>query len=133
MSCSEEGGVREKEPELGRKGRGWLAAGGLGRRVRGSEGPGGGGRSLTQQQEGAGQHDDQCAQAEACATRQHRGGPRQADAVLAAAAHGHVQRLLALLGRLPRVPEQQAEAVQAFGDLVSRPQARMAHCGGRPW
>lgn len=35
-----------------------------------------------------------------------------------------------LLGWLPRVPEQQAEVVQPFPDLVPQPQASVAHCGG---
>ena len=58
-------------------------------------------------------------------------GSRQAGAVLAAAAHGHVQGLLALLGRLSGVLEQQAEAVQPLRDPELRSQARVAYCGGR--
>lgn len=87
-------------------------------------------RALTEQQDDTGQHDDQGAQADARATRPHRSGPRQAGAVQAAAAHGHVQGLLALLGRLSRVLEQQAQAVQPLLDLEPGPQARVAHCRG---
>lgn len=86
-------------------------------------------RALTEQQDDTGQHDDQGAQADARATRPQRSGPRQAGAVQAAAAHGHVQGLLALLGRLSRVPEQQAQAVQPLLDLEPGPQACVAHCG----
>ena len=87
-------------------------------------------RALTEQQDDAGQHDDQGAQADARATRPQRGGPRQAGAVQAAAAHAHVQGLLALLGRLSGVLQQQAKAVQPLPDPEPRPQARVAHCGG---
>lgn len=56
---------------------------------------------LTEEQDDAGQHDDQGAQADARAPRAPGSGPWQAGTVLAAAAHRHVQGLLALLGRLP--------------------------------
>lgn len=56
--------------------------------------------ALTEQQDDAGQHDDQGPQADAGAARPQRSGSWQAGAVLATAAHGHVQGLLALLWRL---------------------------------
>lgn len=57
--------------------------------------------ALTEEQDDAGQHDDQGAQADARAPRTPGSSPWQAGTVLAAAAHRHVQGLLALLGRLP--------------------------------
>lgn len=50
--------------------------------------------------------------------------PGRAGAVLAAAAHGRCPGLLALLGRLSGVLEQQAEAVQPSRDPEPQPQAR---------
>lgn len=88
-------------------------------RVPGSEGKGLKVQALTEQQDDAGQDDDQSTHADAHTPSPQGSSPRQAGAVLAAAAHSHVQGLLALLGRLPRVLEQQAEAVQPLLDLVA--------------
>lgn len=105
---------------------------GVAREGAGPEGSRRSGRGLTEQQDDAGQHDDQGAQADAHAPGPPGSGSRQAGAVRAAAAHSHVQGLLAPLGRLPGVSEQQAEAVQTLPDLVPKPQARVADCRGRP-
>lgn len=58
-------------------------------------------QALTEQQDDAGKNDDQSAQADACGPNPQRRGPWQAGSILAAAAHGHVQELLPLLGWLP--------------------------------
>lgn len=97
---------------------------GKGSKTRGLDG----GPVLTEQDHGASEHNDQCAQADTHTSCSQCSSPRQASAISPTATHSNVQCLLSLLGWLPRVLEQQAQVMQALGDLVSEPQTCMAHC-----